>query len=849
MTSMTDPQAALLYCAADPMYFETPERIQDNASLYELEPGELASGWRRGAKGLWVTIVPESAEHIEQGWKIHVSATKHTARTVLDRVAAICVLHEVSFKFLRSEDALLLMSSKHAPRSSSGKFIVAYPATESQLDGLLTDLVAAVDGLPGPGILTDLRIGSGPVHVRYGAFVDLRCLGDDGLPVPALRAPSGELVPDVRIPAFRLPKWVHLPHFLEPHLATQGKARDDDMPYLVREALHFSNAGGVYLAEHRVSGERVVLREARPFSGIDGAGSDGVERLHRECQILMSLQGLDCVPRVYGSRTVWEHHFLIEEYIEGQTLLDAIVNRYPLPGRDTSEEVLTAYASWVAAVTRKLACALDEIHARGVSFRDLHPGNIILRPNGSVVLVDFEYATALTGADVPPVGAMGFTAPLEADGLQTDQHGLWATWLSMLMPMVEVTHCDPSKAALLEAEAREHFRLKPADVPCRPVLGQTATDVPPLETGDPFGSETLDWATIRDQLVAGIRAGATVEREDRLFPGHWTVFDTGGHTLAHGAAGVLTALQRAGVEIPVEYVDWLVAAAQLPYAGIGRGLYDGLYGVAITLDELGRSEDALDVLSRARAADAPVLPGLFSGQAGIALSLCHFATRNADSSLLSNAVCIADRLDKILREGSQTSLRLPDSAGLMHGWSGVALLHLRLYRITGMRRHLAAARTALEQDLLQCVTMLDGTVQVKRGHRHLLYLDGGSGGIALAAREYLAHADHPGFSALLEAVQPGCATRFVREPGLFQGRAGLIAMLSLLAHPGQRDQVLASVRRLGWHAVRRGNGLLIPGLGLTRFSADLATGSAGVLLALHTVFDEKNDLATLIPGS
>jgi hypothetical protein len=43
------------------------------------------------------------------------------------------------------------------------------------------------------------------------------------------------------------------------------------------------------------------------------------------------------------------------------------------------------------------------------------------------------------------------------------------------------------------------------------------------------------------------------------------------------------------------------------------------------------------------------------------------------------------------------------------------------------------------------------------------------------------------------------------------------------------------VCRLGWHVVERDGRLMVPGTRLRRFSTDLATGSAGVLLAAWTV--------------
>ena len=46
------------------------------------------------------------------------------------------------------------------------------------------------------------------------------------------------------------------------------------------------------------------------------------------------------------------------------------------------------------------------------------------------------------------------------------------------------------------------------------------------------------------------------------------------------------------------------------------------------------------------------------------------------------------------------------------------------------------------------------------------------------------------------------------------------------------------MRRLGWHALVRGGNLVFPGPQLLRLSLDVATGSAGILLALHAVFED-----------
>ncbi|MDK0519568.1 class III lanthionine synthetase LanKC [Streptomyces sp. ML-6] len=858
-------QETQLYCLADRRYYETPARLPDEDTRYPLDRAEPPAGWRRGTTGLWTALHPASAELPEQGWKIHISTVPEEAERTLADTARICLEQGVTFKFLRSSRALRLMSAKYMNRSSAGKFITVYPEDEPAFLKLLDALSKALEGRSGPYILSDLRIGNSPVYVRYGAFVELWCRDDEGERVRAMRHPSGELVPDTRGVAFRIPEWVTVPEPLRPHLAARAAAHDDDFPYVVTKALQFSSAGGIYLAEHRTTKQQVVLREARPHCGLDPAGHDAVTRLHREHRALTRLAGLDCVPEVYGVRTVWEHHFLIEEYIEGTTLFDEIVARFALARGERTPAELDAYSRWAQSVTDGLGRALDLIHARGLRFADVHPANVIIRPDGRVVLIDFEYATDLDDPDTPPAGAPGLQAPpdLNRNGAEADAYGLWAIWLHTLMPLMEVADHDRGKALTLERWARARYRLGPDAGPPRPaVLAHGLPD----DSGEPTVDALLrgpapDWPGIRERLVAGIRVGATPDRTDRLYPGDLTGFTTGGACAAHGAAGVLYALDRLGAPVPDEHVDWLARTALRRSPDAPGGLFDGLPGIALVLSRLGRREEGRELLDRALRAPASASADLLTGRAGTALAALRFASDGngddgtPDQELLDRAVRTAWELDSLVRgEDIDGRLTAPHSAGLLTGLCGAALLQLELYGHTGEDWLLDAAGAALTREAGHCVLMPGGSVQVKDGKRHLLYLDQGSSGVALLAQRYLAHREDPALAGLLPGIGQGCVLEFVREPGLFRGRAGLVATAHQLSARrlagGEPDpEVLDSVRNLSWHLVAEEDRLLVPGARLRRFSADLATGAAGLLLALHTVFaapDERPDLLDVL---
>ncbi|MFE1541430.1 class III lanthionine synthetase LanKC [Streptomyces microflavus] len=836
---MPGVQETQLYCLADRTYFDTPARLPDADSRYRLDTDPPPAGWRREAVGLWTSLVPEHAELAEQGWKIHVSTVPDEAEATLRDTARICLSHGVPFKFLRSTRALSLMADKHMNRSGAGKFIAVYPPDDTVFRALAEELSTALAGRSGPYVLSDLRIGDAPVYTRYGAYVPRWCADADGSRVLALRDPSGQLVPDERGVVFRTPSWVEVPSFLRPHLAARAAARDDTFPYTVTEALQFSNAGGIYLAKDRETGRRVVLREARPHCGLDGAGDDAVTRLHREHRALTTLAGLDCVPEVHGVRTVWEHHFLIEEHIEGNTLLEEIVGRFALVRGAVTVEELAPYVAWTDAMVGELSRALEEIHARGLRFGDLHPSNIIVRPDGRIALVDFEYATALDDQDTPLAGAQGLQAPPGTPGAEADAYALWATWLTMLMPLTEMAGLERAKALTLESWARSRYGLPAGAGPARPALlhGLDESRRREAEVAALFEPE-VDWAGIRTRLLAGIHAGATPERTDRLFPGGPGLFATGGTDLANGAAGVLYALHRTGAPVPEEWTDWLAAAALRRDPAEAGGLFDGLPGTALVLTLLGRAEQGRELWDRAMSTASPAPSAdLFTGRAGIALAALRMA-RASDgpepgTRLIDTALSTARDLDLLARGEEVDGMRLPESAGLLRGLSGAALLHLELHALTGEDWLREAARTAVGREAGHLVTLDDGTLQVRDGGRNLLYLNQGSSGVALVAQAYTARHEDPALDALIPGVRKGCAMEFVREPGLFMGRAGLVATAGQLSPDGRRGpEVLASVRNLTWHLLADEDRLLVPGATLRRCSADLATGAAGLLLSL-----------------
>lgn len=824
------------YSYADRLFYNSPVRW-GAVEQFAAAIAPLPDGWQRTVREVWAGLQPKDLKLPEQGWKIHVSARPDNAEHVLTVVHDYCIEQGVAFKFLRSPALVHTQSAKYAARGSSGKFLTLYPVGVRALEHCLGELGAALAGQPGPYILSDLRWGKGPLYLRYGGFTEQFCRSETGELVLALREPSGRLRPDVRRAVFDLPAWAPVPAVLETLLAERDADVVEDFPYTVERALHFSNGGGIYLAAPADGGERVVLKEARPHAGLDQRGVDAVTRLGYERDILQRLAGLDAVPAVYGYLTAWEHDFLVQEYIEGEPLNLWFGRRYPLVRPDADAKAVAGYRREALGVLAQVRRTLDAIHERGVVFGDLHPRNLIVRPDGRVAFIDFELSSPVDAFVRPALGAAGFAAPAGTNGFAVDEYALAALTVWCFLPLLPLTALDAGKIGELIEAARERFALPPralaavrerltvaqgaegpgaADASGTATAARTTTAANASaaassstastgSTGSTDGNSQLhtllsgraaDWPALRDSLVAGIMASATPERPDRLFPGDPGQFTHDGLGLAYGASGVLHALHTVGAPIAPDHAQWLVDAVRRN--PIRPGLFLGSHGVALTLQQLGFTETALSLLDRLTA-DRSDEPGtdLASGLPGIGLTLLHFcAEQSADkpdenglgeSGLLDEAVAGADRLAWALRlpsavgrPGAGSGPDLPTGVGLMHGAAGAALFFVRLFERTGDTALLDLAREALERDLERCIQDEDGTLQVDDDTRVLPYIESGSAGIGLALHAYLAHRPDPEPAQRQELIRRAAQPEFIVQSGLFNGRAGLIAYLALL---------------------------------------------------------------------
>ncbi|MFF3558056.1 class III lanthionine synthetase LanKC [Streptomyces tsukubensis] len=844
-----------VYCQTDGDFYDAPHRADGtatpDASHFEPARNPAPEGWETHRSGDWLSFHPAGVELPAQGWKIHVSAAADNAASVLRRVHGHCLAHRIPHKFVPAPRLLHLRNAKYADRAGSGKFITVYPPAEDSFQEICEALTGLLDGEHGPYVLSDLRLGEGPVYVRYGAFAARYCLGPDGRPVPAVANPEGTLVPDPRGPFLRIPGWVDPPAFLRPHLDAREALGTTGTPYEIEAALHFSNGGGVYRARDSRTGETVVLKEARPHAGLAADGADAVARLESERTALEQLAGLDCVPAVREAFDLGGHRFLALEHIEGNTLNTLLARRYPLSAPDPAPEALAEHAAWVERIHGLVEDAVRRIHARGLVFSDLHMNNIMVSEDESrVVLLDFEAAFPATDEDRRQIVANpAFVAPADRTGTGIDRYALACLRIALLAPLTTLFFIDRGLAPRMARDTARLFGTGEAALV--PAVREIVRGRPGEHAPEPAVPEPDDWPWSRDSMARAIAASFTPEREDRCFPGDITQFATpaGGQCFGTGAAGVLHALHETGAPPCPEAVEWLLTRTKTVAPGTPPGFHDGLAGIAWTLNRLGHRDRAAELAHLV--AEQPLdrlTPDLHNGQAGIALAFDELA-RDASGSDATAFAAAADRC-AAYAAGSLTEGRPSPRTGLLHGATGLALLFIRRYESTGDPALLDLARTALARDLDRCKPGKSGELMVVEGKRLMPYLGAGSAGIAVVLDEYLAHRPDERFEAARETIAPALRAAFYVQPGLYRGVAGLVLHLARTpaGDPAERrSAVERHTRLLGLQATPYRGDLAFPGEQMMRRSMDLATGTAGVLLALGSAYGDTPAALPFLP--
>jgi eukaryotic-like serine/threonine-protein kinase len=181
-----------------------------------------------------------------------------------------------------------------------------------------------------------------------------------------------------------------------------------DGRYRLGSLLGVGGMARVYLASDRVLERQVAVKVLSPPYAQDPVF---VERFRREARSAASLSHPNIVA-VFDSGSDAREHYLVMEYVAGQSLAELLADQGRLAPRRAAELGVEVCAALAAA------------HAQGLVHRDVKPANVLVGAEGRVKVADFGIVKAaatvtLTGNGTV-LGTAAYLSPEQAQGGPVD---------------------------------------------------------------------------------------------------------------------------------------------------------------------------------------------------------------------------------------------------------------------------------------------------------------------------------------------------------------------------------------------------------------------------------------------
>ncbi|MGG8409343.1 serine/threonine-protein kinase, partial [Streptomyces sp. 12297] len=183
--------------------------------------------------------------------------------------------------------------------------------------------------------------------------------------------------------------------------------------YQLATLLGQGGMGQVWTAYDQRLDRRVAVKLLRPDKVTGPVGDTASEEMRRrfvrECRVTAQVDHPGLVT-VHDAGSDASDLYLVMQYVEGSDLADHIAEHDPYPWQ------------WAVSVAAQLCGVLAAVHAVPIVHRDLKPRNVMVRPDGSVVVLDLGVASVMdsdttrlthTGS---PIGSPAYMAPEQAMG-------------------------------------------------------------------------------------------------------------------------------------------------------------------------------------------------------------------------------------------------------------------------------------------------------------------------------------------------------------------------------------------------------------------------------------------------
>ncbi len=178
--------------------------------------------------------------------------------------------------------------------------------------------------------------------------------------------------------------------------------------FVLEKKIHQGGMGSLWRVKNAETSESLVMKI--PFLG-DGEDASTIIGFEVEQMIMPRLSGPH-VPRFAGLGDFDRLPYIAMEWIDGK----------PLEGKHGKPLTIDEIVSKAI----KIAKALTDLHRQNVIHLDLKPANLMQRPNGDIVFIDFGLSRHLQLPDLlaeesdVPMGSAPYMAPEQVLGRRTD---------------------------------------------------------------------------------------------------------------------------------------------------------------------------------------------------------------------------------------------------------------------------------------------------------------------------------------------------------------------------------------------------------------------------------------------
>lgn len=830
-------------------------------NIFEL-PEYNKMNWRTHLNRFWFYMINEEYDFPDQGWKIHITSNINDSDRILYDVSKYLIQNKISFKFVPNKNELLKKNQKYSDRAAAGKFITIYPQSEEHFLNLLDELKTITDIYDlGPYILNDKQWKNSNVFFRYGGLKSIE-KKINGLKALMIKDANGNLVPDKRVPYYYLPDFVHEPKELMKNTDNSSSIDNSALSkFNIISSLHFSNSGGVYLAEK--NGKKCVIKEGRRGAGIDSKNEDAFTRNRNEYWALKNLEGIDGVIDVNEYFTVWENNYFTEPYIESGNLFEYVAKEFPF-SNGIGKDKIDNYVENCIKIIDGLEKTIINIHKKGIAIGDMSLNNVIVLKNNTPLIIDLETATFKNNQFNSNIATPGFHSEEAQSNEQQDWFALFRIARNLFLPINNIIDLAPKIIYKHNLSIKKKFGNKVLNylnglelkasrfcnvTPVSPYISQLI-DVP---------KETISIENI-NQTKVKIEKGiiSNFDREtDRLIRGDISQYhsEIDKYNIAFGCSGAILSLIRSDEQLIENLNDLLLKKSNSLNLKLNEfiddddtdiGLYTGITGIITTIYEMGYKATAVKFLKRIKIEKLLKSDdiSLFSGLSGVGLMYLSFYSITKDEYFLKNCELIYQKLIDKYNQITQE-----DDYGLLTGWSGVALYFLKYGLYFKNERSLSYIINILEMATKLFSKPNDkhenvDLINTDKGFERLVpYLKNGSAGIALLLIEL--KKDFPGLMTekleklllnILESDDLFCTYNV----GLLDGISGIIPLYEAARGVLKNNDLKKIVQGLDlFLATDQDDNILVPGNYGMKFSMDFATGASGVLSVVNDMDNSK----------